>query len=169
MSILSGFEQHITDVSERAGWAERDAKLARSLISMQNQPRRRGLGVIRGLSASQIRVHISELGHVGGSIGVRRLRGGYTYDPVRRELIGKKGTLLIGDELSVKAEKIDPLAGVLELKIVEKGHKSGQSGNCKPVQVQVKDRRSPRGEPGGGRPRGRRGGRGQGKRQTTGQ
>lgn len=176
-STLAGLEQHITEISERAGWAERDAKLAVSLIAMQNQPRRRGVGVVRGISASQVRVHIAELGQVGGSIGVRRMRGGYTYDPVRRELISSSGKLVIGDELSVKAERIDPMAGVLELKMVDKGAPRGvraeqgkpQGGSGGRTRGDLKGRGGQRNESKAGRPRGRRGGRGRGQQRTAGQ
>jgi ribonuclease R len=163
---LISMEDHITETSERASWAERDARAALSLRELKNQPRRKGLGVVRGLNASQVRVRIAELGEVDGVIPVRRLRGGYGYDPVRRELVGGGGSITIGDELMVKAGRIDPVAGALELQVVE-AKKNERAANGRGVQPTARKPR-PSGAT-GGRPRGRRGGRGRGKKQTNGQ
>jgi len=127
---LQSHEQHITEISERAGWAERDARVAVALRGMLNQTKRRGLGVVRGLNQSQVRIYVKELGEVTGSVNVRRLPSRYEYDQVRRELVSKDGRIELGDEVSVQARRIDPISGSLELKIVGKA-KRGKNGSTK--------------------------------------
>lgn len=125
---LEALCSHITEISNRAGWAERDARSAVALRDLLAQSRRRGLGVVKSVSASQIRVHVPVLAPTAGTIPVRRLGAGWRVDEVRREAKSQHRVLRVGGEVHVRAKRVEPLAGVLELQIVTEAPSRGRRG-----------------------------------------
>lgn len=112
---LETLAKHITEISDRASGAERDATNAVALRDLAQRSKRRGRGVVRSISATQIRVYSSELASMNGSVAVRKLTKRHSVDTVRREINAGDTTYTIGSEISVRAKRIDPIAGVLEL------------------------------------------------------
>jgi len=111
--VLEGIEAHISDVSTRAGKAEREARVAIALREIETKQVRRATGTIRGISETKIRVEAEELGDVGGYIMVRKI-GGWRFDERRHEGMQNGKILKVGAKVDVKATKIDALRGSLE-------------------------------------------------------
>lgn len=111
--VLERMETHISDVSTRAGKAEREARVAIALREIETKQVRLATGTIRGISDTKIRVEAEELGDVGGYVMVRKLDG-WRFDEARHEGRSNGKVYKVGAKVDVKAIKIDALRGSLE-------------------------------------------------------
>jgi ribonuclease R len=118
LTALQTLAAHITDVSDRAGRAERDANCSLTLRDLQRNGRRQAVGTVRSVGVKQLKVHAPDLAATYGTVSVRKLGRGYRVDEVRRELRGTGPRITAGSNLRVRVTHIDPITGALELSVV---------------------------------------------------
>jgi len=117
---MQGIERHISEVSSRAGKAEREVRVALALREIEARPTRNATGIISGLSDTKIRIEADELGDVGGYVMARKV-GGWRFDERRHEGIRNGKILKVGSSVQVSASRIDALRGTLEFTFPEPG------------------------------------------------
>jgi ribonuclease R len=127
LADLQELEEHISETTNRAGWAERDAKAALALLQLHTKKDSQGVGYIRGVSAGSIKIHAPSLASIPGMAAVRKLGNGYKVDEVRRELVGRGVKLGVGSEVRVKTKRVEPISGILELQILFKAENNQKS------------------------------------------
>jgi ribonuclease R len=132
---LDALSAHITDVSGRADRAERDTRIAMALHALEIQQQRRGTGVVKSVQENAIRIHVPALAPCTGTIPVRKLGRGWRVDVVRREAVRGNERVAVGGDVAVRAKRIVPLAGVLELQLTN----AARSGNNRQNQQPRRD------------------------------
>ena len=113
---------HITEISARAGRAERDVRLALALCEIERQPRRRSGAVIRSINETKIRVETDDNVDVVGHIAARKLGSGWRFDARRHEGVSDGKLFRVGGRIEVETARVDALSGTLEYAL----HKPGR-------------------------------------------